>query len=58
MQVEQFRDRSHATEISNGAEKARMAKEIDELRHELELVAAARDDAICQAHTAEDRFKT
>jgi hypothetical protein len=57
VQVEQFRERSNATEIVTGAEKARMAKEIGELRNELELSAASRDDAITRAYAAEDRSK-
>lgn len=58
MQVEQFRERSNAAEIVNGTEKARMAKEIGELRNELELITATRDDAINRAYAAEDRSKT
>jgi len=57
-QVEQIREETRAAEMVNGMEKARMAKEIGELRNELELLATSHDDAISRANAAEGRSKT
>lgn len=58
VQLEQYRKRVHAAEISTATEKVRLEKSLEEVRTDLDGAVAAREEALAKVTASEEQIKT